>query len=35
VSRPENSDGKFPWLAIIIGGLIIVGLATTTQTPQQ
>jgi len=32
---PENGDGKFPWLAILIGGLIIVGLATATQTPQQ
>ncbi len=32
---PENGGQKFPWLFILLGGLMIIGLATVVNKSQQ
>ena len=34
-TAPENGGDKFPWLAFLLGGLMIIGLATTVNKSQQ
>lgn len=32
---PENGGGKFPWLAFLIGGLLLAGLYFNSQKNEQ
>jgi hypothetical protein len=34
-TAPENGGQKFPWLFILLGGLMIIGLATAVNKSQQ
>jgi hypothetical protein len=34
-TAPENVGQKFPWLFILLGGLMIIGLATAVNKSQQ